>query len=165
MPITTDNQLPQQETTTVAKHSMKGAKKMAFATPDVIGNRGINTMVFTLEDGIGSEEYRKSVLQLKSGLIKLPDELKQKRLKSLQDARIRLSEALNVSEALGVLKKVIIEKMNEKITERRKKSDGIILESLLETEKSHTSDPDFYLDLMGCNWIRYMKTIRDDILK
>jgi len=217
LPATSD-QLPQQETTTVAKQSMKGAKKTAFATPDVIGNHGINTVVFTLEDGIGSEEYRKSVLQLKSRLIKLPKELKQRRLKSLQDARIRLSEALNVSEALGVLKKVIIEKMDEKITERCKKSDGIIsllsetkehktkveelkaqvcklkdglckamqmndlksivnalthnldfqvmlndLECLLETEKSHSSDPDFYLNLMGCNWIRYMKTICDDI--
>ena len=33
------------------------------------------------------------------------------------------------------------------------------LESLLEEEKSHSSNPEFYLNLMGCNWVRYMKTI------
>ena len=37
------------------------------------------------------------------------------------------------------------------------------LESLLEEEKSHSSDSEFYLDLMGCNWVRYMKTIHDDM--
>lgn len=212
------DQLPQQETTAVAKQTGKGAKKMAATTPDVIGNRGINTIVFTLEDGIGSEEFRKSVLELRSKLIKLPDELKQERLKSLRDARIRVSQALNISEALGVLKDVIIQKMDEKIAERRKKAEAIIpllveseqhktevkelktqvcqltdglsntikmndlksivnalthnldfqmmlddLKDLLEKEKSHSSDPDFYLDLMGCNWVRHMKTIHDDI--
>ena len=213
-----DGQLPQQETTTVAKQAGKGAKKTVFTTPDVIGNRGINAMIFNLEDGIGSEEFRKSVHQLKSNLVQLPFELKQRRLKSLEDARIRLSHALNVSEALGALKQVIIEKMKEKFTERCKKADSIIslmsntkepktdikeleeqvctiqdglgkamqmndlksivnalthnldhqvmlndLESLLETEKSHSSDPKFYLDLMGCNWVRYMRTIHDDM--
>ena len=215
---TGDEQLPQQETTIVAKETDKGAKKMAFAAPDVIGNRGINAMVFTLDDGIGSEEFRKSVQQLKSKLIQVPIELKQRRLKSLQDARIRLSRAINVSEALGVLKKLIIKKMEDKYTERCKKAEGIILllveskdrqtdtehlkaqvcrlqdglgkamkmndlksivsalnhnldfqvmlddlEKLLEEEKSHSSDPEFYLELMGCNWVRYMKTIQDDL--
>ena len=57
-----DPQLPQQEITTVAKQSdNKGAKQTAFAAPDVIGNHGINAMVFTLEDGIGTKEFRESV--------------------------------------------------------------------------------------------------------
>ena len=213
-----DGQLPQQETTMVAKQSGKGAKKTVFTTQDVIGNRGINAMVFSLEDGIGSGEFRKSAQQLKATLIKLPDWLKQKRLDSLQEARIKLSHALNVSEALGVLRKLIVEKMEEKYTERCKKAKGVELllmetqerkhkveelkaqvhklqdglteamktndlksivsalshnldfqvmlndlDSLLETKKSHSGDPEFYLDLMGCNWVRYVKTIRDDI--
>ena len=211
-------QLPQQETTMVAKQSGKGAKKTVFTTQDVIGNRGINAMVFSLEDGIGSEEFRKSAQELKSNLIKLPDWLKQKRLKSLQEARIKLSHALNVSEALEVLRKLIVEKMEEKYAERCKKAEGVALllmeaqerkhnveelkaqvhklqgglsdamktndlksivsalshnldfqimlndlDSLLETEKSCSGGSEFYLDLMGCNWVRYIKTIREDI--
>ena len=214
-----DPQLPQQETTTVAKQSgNKGAKQTAFASPDVIGNHGINAMVFTLEDGIGTKEFRESVKELKSKLIQLPVELKQRRFQSLRDAQIRLSQALNVSEALGVLKQVIIQKMDEKYKQRCKKAKEIIplleeatdckseieelkaqvcklkeglgramqmnnlksivnalshnldyqvmlndLESLLEEEKSHSSNPEFYLNLMGCNWVRYMKTIQDSI--
>ena len=214
-----DGQLPQQETTTVAKQTAsKGARKSVFTTQDVIGNRGINAMVFSLEEGIGSEEFRKSVHKLKSNLVKVPIEIKQRRLKSLQDARIRLSHALNVSEALQILKKIITQEMDENFTKRCKKADNIIsllletkerktdveelnaqvcklqdglgkamqmndlksivnavthnqdfqvmlndLESLLEIEKSHSGNPDFYLDLMGCNWVRYMKTIHDDI--
>ena len=216
---TSNGQLPQQETTTVAKQqTAKGAKKSVFTTDDVIGNRGINAMVFSLEEGIGSEEFRKSVHRLKSNLVKVPVEIKQRRLKSLQDARIRLSRALNVSEALQVLKGIIIQEMDEKFTKRCIKADNIIsllqetkkqktdveelkaqvckledglgkamqmndlksivnalthnrdfqvmlndLECLLEAEKSHSGNPEFYLDLMGCNWVRYMKTILDDI--
>ena len=58
---TSDDQLP-QETTMVAKQSgNKGTKQTVFASPDVIGNHGINAMVFTLEDGIGTKEFRESV--------------------------------------------------------------------------------------------------------
>ena len=216
---TSDGQLPQQETITVAKQqTAKGAKKSVFTTQDVIGNRGINAMVFSLEEGIGSEEFRKSVHKLKSSLVKVPVEIKKRRLKSLQDARIRLSHALNVREALQVLKEIIIQEMDEKFTKRCEKADNIIsllqetkerktdveklkaqvckledglgkaiqtndlksivnalthnrdfqvmlndLESLLEAEKRHSGNPEFYLDLMGCNWVRYMKTILNDI--
>ena len=215
---TGDDQLPQQETTTVAKQTNKGAKQTAFVAPDVIGNHGINAMVFTLEDGIGTKEFRESVYELKSKLIQLPVDLKQRRFQSLRDAQIRLSHALNVSEALGVLKKLIIQKMDEKYKQRCKKAEELIpllvetkeyktemeelkaqvcklqeglgramqmnnlksivnalshnldyqvmlddLESLLEEEKSHSSDPAFYLNLMGCNWVRYMKTIQGNV--
>ena len=215
---TGDDQLPQQETTTVVKQTNKGAKSTAFVAPDVIGDHGINAMVFTLEDGIGTKEFRESVYELKSKLIQLPVELKQRRYQSLRDAQIRLSHALNVSEALGVLKRLIIQKIDEKYTQRCKKAEELIpllvetkeckteieelkgqvcklqeglgramqmnnlksivnalshnldyqvmlndLESLLEEEKSHSSDPAFYLNLMGCNWVRYIKTIQDNI--
>ena len=37
------------------------------------------------------------------------------------------------------------------------------LEGLQEMEKNHGPGSDFYLDLMGCDWARYVETIRNDI--
>ena len=95
-------------------------------------------MVFTLEDGIGTKEFQESVKELKSKLIQLPVELKQRRFQSLRDAQISLSQALNVSEALGLLKQVITEKMDEKYTQRCKKAEEII--PLLKEATDHKSD-------------------------
>ena len=95
-------------------------------------------MVFTLEDGMGTKEFQESVKELKSKLIQLPVELKQRRFQSLRDAQISLSQALNVSEALGLLKQVITEKMDEKYTQRCKKAEEII--PLLKEAKDQKSD-------------------------
>jgi len=198
-------------------HSKKGSLKSAGTIPDVIRNLSIYTLVFSLEDGIGSKQFRDSVVELKSDLIPLTHQLKEQRLKSLQEARIRLSKALDVSEALREQKKMVVQQLQEQFAIRCQKADEIIelmkqcktkteeltdkhkkylgtslneikeseidtvinalqhnaeyhrmyceLESLQETEKNHVPGSDFYLDLMGCDWARYVETIRNDIKK
>ena len=212
------NNPPQQQTTTVTKRSAKGAKKMAITIPDeIIGYNGVIPMIFDPKEGIVHEEFQ-NVLQLKNKLVRLPAELTQKRLKSLQDAQIRLSHALNVSKALEALKETIIRTMEEKFTKRCKTVEDITscllemkehktevedlkaqicklrdlmlmdmqgylhsiknsltdnmnsqmmlndLESLLEKEKTYGFNPEFYLDLLGCNWLHYMETMHADII-
>ena len=133
----------------------------------------------------------------------------------MQEARVRLSEALNVSEALEKQKELIHEKMKDAHETRCKKVDELTkiltkskewptssgtwheevkssldkankdnelsnvaksldmhasnqrmldeLDSLQEQGKHLSSDSDFYLDLMGCDWARYVAAIRHDV--
>jgi len=196
------------------KHSKKGSLKSAGTIPDVIRNFNIYTLVFSLEDGIGSRLFRESVVEHKSDIVPLPHELKERRLKSLLEARKRLSKALNVSQALQEQKNLVAEKLLEQSDIRCQKADEIIqlmekckteskelkerqkilgtslneikeseidtiqsaiqqdvehhrmhyeLESLQEMEKNHGQGSNFYLDLIGCDWARYVETIRNDI--
>ena len=194
------------------KHCKKGSLKSAGTIPDVIRNLHIYTLVFSLDDGIGSKLFRDSVVELKSDLVPVSHTLKEQRLESLQEARIRLSKALNVSQALQEQKKLVAHKLQEQSAIRCRKADEIIqlmekckseklkekqqnlvvslketkekeldtiqnaiqhnveyhrmyceLEGLQEMEKNHGPGSDFYLDLMGCDWARYVETIRNDI--
>ena len=38
------------------------------------------------------------------------------------------------------------------------------LENLLEQGKQYAPDSDFYLDLMGCDWARYIAAIHNDLI-
>ena len=196
------------------KHPKKGALKTAGTIPDTIGNSIICALVFTLEDGIGSTNFRDSVIKHTSEALHLSPELKQQRMESLQESRVRLSRALNVSEALQVQKQLIAKHLKEQVTVRCQKVDDVILqvekcrakceeleakfaeldtslekienheiaalrdavflnkefhrmhnelERLQEMEKLYSSDPEFYLELMGCDWARYMEIIHNDI--
>ena len=211
------NQIP-EEMASNRQNRVVNFNKVAGTIPDVIQNAGINTLVFTVDNGIGSQEFRDSVLELKCMLGKLEHVLKEKRLKSLQEARVRLSQALNVSEALGELREILLEQVKTVREVRQRKADEIItlltksttqptaiaelaalydelkislaqvtkdnelskiinalgenvtyqkmlddLDSLQEQEKHHSSDSEYYLELMGCDWARYVETISNDV--
>ena len=208
-------ELPQQETSTKARQVKKGAHKLAGAIPDVLKNTGITALVFTVDNGIGSEEFRENISKLKSKLVPLSHQLKQNRLQLLQEARVRLSQAINVSEALAKQKELIHEKMKDAHEAKCKKVDELIdvltkskeqptptdtwheevksslnkankddelshvansldvhvsnqrmldeLNSLQEQGKHLSPDSEFYLDLMGCDWARYVAAIRNNV--
>ena len=211
----TNEELPQQETSTKARQVKKGAHKLAGAIPDVLKNTGITALVFTVDNGIGSEEFRENVSKLKSKLVPLSHQLKQNRLQLLQEARVRLSQAINVGEALAKQKELIHEKMKDAHEAKCKKVDELIdvltkskeqptptdtwheevkssldkankdnelshvansldvhvsnqrmldeLNSLQEQGKHLSPDSEFYLDLMGCDWARYVAAIRNNV--
>ena len=213
-----DGQLPQQETSVVTKTAKRGSMKVACATPAYDHNSGIHAMVFTLDEYIGTHKCHEKVIELNTTLVKLPDKLMQQRLQCLREARVRLSVALNVSEALEGQKQLLDQRMKEKIAFRCSLAKTIIetmtevmehktdiyelttqvdklkisldtiirngevksvadalthnldyqkmldcLAGLQEMEKSYSSDPEFYLDLMGCDWARYIEAIHNDI--
>ena len=192
--------------------------KVAGTIPDVIKNFGFNTLVFTIDNGIGSQEFRGSVLSLQYKLVKLNHSLKEKRLKLLQEARVRLSQALNINEALGELRDILLKQVKATRETRQTKAEEIIemltkstiqstetaelvtlydelkaslgninkgnellqivnavgenmtyqrmlddLDSLHEQGKRYSSDAAFYLDLLGCDWARYMESISKDV--
>jgi len=210
-----DGQLPQQETGLLAKTE---SPKVACATPAYDHNSGIHVMVFTLDEYIGTHKCHEKVIELNTRLIKLPNKLMQQRFQWLQEARVRLSHALNVSEALERQKQLLDQQMKEKIAFRCSLAKTIIeimtevmevkasvdqlttqvdkltsslettirnnelksvedalthnldyqkmldcLVNLQEMEKSNGSDPDFYLNLLDCDWARYIETIRSNI--
>jgi len=212
------NQLPEKVASNKKACKNKAALKIAGTIPDIIQNAGINTLVFNIDNGIGSQEFRDSVAQLKSIVVKLPHDLKEKRFKSLQEARVRLSQALNINEALAKLRETLFKQVTASCEVRQRKADEIIellaksktqttvtdeliqlydelkvslgkvskgnelsqvinalgenvtyqkmlddLDSLEEQGKPHSFDSEFYLELMGCDWARYVKTINDDI--
>ena len=211
----TNEELPQQETSTKARQAKKGARKLAGAIPDVLKNTGITALVFTVGNGIGSEEFRENISKLKSKLVSLSHQLKQNRFQSLQEARVKLSQALNVREALEKQKELTNEKMKDTHETRCRKVDELIkvltkskewptssdtwheevkssldkankhnelsnvansldahashqrmldeLDSLQEQGKRLNSESEFYLDLMGCDWARYVAAIRNDV--
>ena len=136
-----DSQLPQQETTTVVKPTTKGSKRTVCVTPALDENAGIYTMVFTLEDGVGSKECSNRVAKLGSKLIKLPTELKQSRLRALQEAQARICQALDVREALQAQKKIIVREMDEKFALRCQKADEII-EQMIKAKEQKTEIDD-----------------------
>ena len=119
-------ELPQQETFTKARQAKKGAPKLAGAIPDVLKNTGIAAFVFTVEKGIGSEEFRENVAKLKSTVVPLSRQLKQNRLQSLQEARVRLSQTLDVNEALAKQKEQIHGKIKDTHKARCNKVDELI---------------------------------------
>ena len=216
------NQIPEEVASNRKRHKNRVVNydKLAGAIPDVsvIQNAGINTLVFTVDNGIGPQGFRDDVLNLQHMLGKVQHILKEKRLKSLQEARVRLSQALNVSEALGELREILLKQVKTVCEIRQRKADEIItlltksttqptttaelaalydelkislgqvtkdnelskiinalgenvtyqkmlddLDSLQEQEKHHSSDSEYYLELMGCDWARYMETISNDV--
>ena len=208
-------EIPQQETSTKARQTKKGALKLAGAIPDVLKNTGITALVFTVDNGIGLGEFRDNMAKLKCKLVPLSYRIKQNRLRLLQEARVKLSQALNISEALAQQKELICKKAKDLHNSRCKKADELIqvltkskeqptpldtwhkevaasldkankdnelshiansikenvtqqgmldeLEDLQEQGKLYGPDSDFYLDLMGCDWARYITEICSDL--
>ena len=183
----------------------RALNEVAGSLPDVIQNAGIHTLHFTVGSGIGSQKFRESVLNLKYILVKPQHSLKEKRLKTLQEARVRLSQALNIKLALAKLREMLLKQVNITSEIRQRKADEIVeplrkskaqplvtdeltalyddmknllgalgenvtcqrmlddLDSLNEQGKDCRLDSEFYLDLMGCDWARYMETISKDV--
>ena len=207
---------PHQESTVKQKVNPR-TNKIGSSFSDVIGNAGIETLVFSINDGIGSATDREKMIKLKSKLFRPSPDLKQQRLKSLQDARIRLSKAINVSEALKIQDNQIMEQMKVDFAKRCDIIDKTIntLQSLKEqttdiddltfqvdefktslgkmkeselpslqtklsnnlvNEKMHQDlqrlqknentdsklNQNVYLNVMGCDWARYMETLQSD---
>ena len=211
----TNKEIPQQETSTRARQAKKGACKLAVAIPDVLKNTGIAAFVFTVENGIGSKEFREYISKLKGKLVRPSYQLKQDRLQSLKEARVRLSQILNVSEALAKQKELMSEKMIKAHEARCEKVDELVnvltkskeqptstdmwheevkssldkankdnklshigdllsdyvsqqkmldeFDRLQEQGMHHNSDSEFFLELMGCDWARYVTAIHNDI--
>ena len=57
-------QIPEEVAYNRKRYKPKKAPKVAGMIPDVIKNIGINAIVFTVDNGIGSQEFHDSVLPL-----------------------------------------------------------------------------------------------------
>lgn len=101
----------------------KESKVIAGTIPDVIQNLGIHALIFTVNGGIGSQRFRKSVLDLKHILVKLEYGLKKERLELLKEARRMLSLALNIKLALSKLREMLLAQVGEAYEIRQKKVD------------------------------------------
>ena len=207
-------EVPQEETTVKAKPPKQRCKKIGGAVPDVLGNAGIEALVFSIDQGIGSQADREKMIKLKGKLFRPSPDLKEQRLKALQEARERLCQALDVKEALEVQDKQIVEQMNNQFEKRCSTIDktfNILKEfkvrktdlnelttqvdaskiSLKEIKETHLSflqtalaenleyeqmhqdallvqrrleeNPELYLDLMGCDWARYVETMCNEL--
>ena len=153
---------------------------------------------------------------MKGKLFQPSADLKQQRLKSLQEARKRLSKAINISEALKIQDDQIVDQMRTDLAKRCDVIDEIVntllplkthttdinelttqvneskssldkikvkslqsvqtaissnldnenmhqdLLKLKKMEDSNTLDEDIYLDVMGCDWARYMEAMQND---
>ena len=85
---------------------------------DPEGNLGSHMMVFTSKSSrIFTDEFRKKMkLQLTDTTKDFPNEIKELNLKSLMEARLRLSVALDVSNALEKLINSLTKRMDKKFT-------------------------------------------------
>lgn len=206
-------EVPQQESTVSAKPKQR-SKKIGGAVPDVLGNAGIDALVFSIDQGIGSKADREKMIKLKRNLFRPTPDLKEQRLKALQEARERLCQALHVKEALEVQDTQIVEQLNSLFEKRCSTIDRTfdILKdfkdrktniseltaqvdaskaSLKEIKETHLSflqnaltenleyeqmhqdtlllqrrledNPELYLDLMGCDWARYVETMCNEL--
>ena len=135
-----DGKSPQQESTVKQKTNPVCSEKIGGALPDVIGDAGIETLVFSINDGIGSKNERDIIIKLKGRLFQPTPELKQQRLKSLQEAHTRLSKAINVSEALKIQDEQIAEQMKTDFEKRCNTIDDTI--GMLKSLKMYKTDID-----------------------
>ena len=103
----------------------KECKIIAGAIPDVVQNSGIHALMFTVNSGIGSERFRKSVLELKYILVKLEYGLKKKRLELLQEAQKRLSLVLDIKLALSKLREILVAQVEAAYEIRQRKINKI----------------------------------------
>ena len=210
-----DGELPHQEST-IKQKTKPHTSKIGSAFPDALGNAGIETLVFSINDGIGSKADRDKMTTLKGKLFQPSPDLKQQRLQSLQEARKRLSKAIDVSKALKMQDEQIVEQIKTDFDKRSDVIDDTIsilsslkiqksdideltaqvnesktsigklkesalqslqtalsnnldnekmhqdLQKLKEKEGSDASDQNVYLDVMGCDWARYMETMQND---
>ena len=135
-----DGKLPHQEST-VKQTTKPHTSQIGGALPDVLGNAGIETLVFSINEGIGSTTDRDKIIKLKGKLFRPSPDLKEQRLKSLQEARVRLSKAINVSEALKIQDDQIVEQMKTHFTKRCDVIDETVHSLLsLKVQKSDIDD-------------------------
>ena len=209
-----EGESPNQESSLKQETNLH-ATQIGGAVPDVLGNAGIETLVFSINEGIGSKSDRDKIIKLQGKLFQPSADLKQQRLKSLQEARKRLSKAINVSEALKIQDDQIVDQMRTDLAKRCDVIDKIVntllplkthttdinelttqvnksksslgkieesslqsvqtalsnslsnenmhqdLQKLKEMEDSNTLDENVYLDVMGCDWARYMNAMQN----
>ena len=101
---------------TEERYTEKETRKTAGAVSGD-GNVGSHIMVFILKNGLDKKEFHDKIkLQVENATkVFSPKELimiKKMNLEKLQKAQVRLSLALNISEALEKLKSLITEKIN-----------------------------------------------------
>ena len=158
--------LPHQEGT-VRQQTKPHTTKIGSSWPDVVGDAGIETLVFSITDpGIGSKEEREKINKLKAKSCQLRSSLKQQRLKFLQEARIKLSKAINVGEALRIQYQQIAEQMEESYTKRCDtiKETVSVLESLsarkadIDELTAQVSDSKNFLDKIRNSSIPSLQT-------
>ena len=119
-------QIPEEVASNKKRYKTNKTPKVAGTIPDVIKNIGINALVFTIDNGIGSQEFRGSVLSLQYKLVKLNHSLKEKRLKSLKEAQVRLSQALNINEALQELREILLKQVKSTWETRQSKAEKLL---------------------------------------
>ena len=150
------------------------------------------------------------MIKLKGKLFRPTPDLKEQRLKALQEARQRLCKALDIKEALEIQDRQIVDQMNNQFEKRcstidktfdilkefkvrktdltelsaqvdasktslkipiyhfansenfdyeQMHQDALLLQRKLELEEN----ADLYLDLMGCDWARYVDTMCNEL--
>ena len=135
----------------------------AGAVPDVEGNLGSHMMVFTLKNGVGTEEFRKKMtLQLKNATKDFSNDIKSLKLESLMKARQRLCGALNVGKALETLKSIIIKEVNKRSMTHQSASE--VIEQLKQTEpyKSIAADLNMQINKLKDSFCTIMKRFKND---
>ena len=60
-PPPNEGEIPQQESTIKQKNKPPACKKVSGTWPDVLGNAGIETLVFSIDEGIGSTDERDKI--------------------------------------------------------------------------------------------------------
>ena len=209
-----EGELPHQESSLKQK-TKPHSTQIGVTVPDVLGNAGIETLVFSINEGIGSKTDRDKIIKLKGKLFQPSPDLKQQRLKSLQEARKRLSKAINISKALKIQDDQIVDQIRTDLAKRCDVIDEIVntllplkthttdtdelaarvkesktsldkikessiqsvqttlnnslsnenmhqdLQKLKALQDSNTVDEDVSLDVMGCDWARYMEAMQN----
>ena len=88
----------------------------AVTVPDTDDDVGSHVIIFSLKNSIGEDFRKKMALQLIDATKEFKSEMKKSQLKSLKQAQLRLSQALNAGEALVKLKTSLIKKKDKGFT-------------------------------------------------
>ena len=113
-------------------------RKAAGVVPDVERNLGSHMIVFTLNNGIGADEFcRDMTLQLENASNGFANNIKKLQLNSLIEAQQRLIVALNISKALENMERFMSKKMDERFTTHCKSTSEVDVK-LKEIDKSRS---------------------------
>ena len=132
---------------------------------DPDGNAGSHTMVFTLKDGIGSKKFReKMTSQLKYAIKEFSSIIKEAQLNSLVKALKRLSEVLNIDQALENFRKYISKKINERFAATDCQSSGKVILQLKEMEqcRSKTDELTTQTDVLKDSLCTILEKFKND---
>ena len=135
----------------------------AGAVPDVEGNLGSHMMVFTLNNGVGTEEFHKKMtLQLKNATKDFSNDIKSLKLESLMKARQRLCATLNVGKALEILKSIISKEVNKRSKTHQSASEVIEQLKQIEPHKSITTEVNVQINELKDSFCTILKRFEND---